>query len=59
MNSELIEALRQIEREKKIEPETVLEALKAALVSAYKRNYGSIPNVRVDISETGEIKSFN
>jgi N utilization substance protein A len=60
MNPELIEALRQIEREKRIDPETVLEALKAALVSAYKRNYGSTPNVRVDIHpETGEIKVFS
>lgn len=60
MNAELIEALRQIEREKRIDPETVLEALKAALVSAYKRNYGSVPNVRVDIDpETGEIKVFS
>jgi len=60
MNSELIEALRQIEREKHINPETVLEALKAALVSAYKRNYGSVPNIRVDIDpETGDIKVFS
>jgi N utilization substance protein A len=56
----LIEALRQIEREKGINPETILEALKAALVSAYKRNYGAIPNVRVEIDpETGEIKVFS
>jgi len=60
MNPELIEALKQIEREKGINPETILEALKAALVSAYKRNYGSVPNVRVEIDpETGEIKVFS
>lgn len=60
MNPDLIEALRQIEREKHIDPETILEALKAALVSAYKRNYRSVPDVRVDIHpETGEIKVFS
>ncbi len=60
MNPELIEALRQIEREKRIAPETIIKALEAALVSAYKRNYGSAPNIRVDIDiETGEIKVFS
>ncbi|MDI6689039.1 MAG: transcription termination factor NusA [Actinomycetota bacterium] len=60
MNSELIEALRQIERERRINPDTILEALKAALVSAYRRNYGRVPNVRVEIDrETGEIKVFS
>ncbi len=60
MNPELIEALRQIEREKGIDPNTILEALKAALASAYKRNYGPAPNIRVEInSETGEIKVFS
>jgi N utilization substance protein A len=60
MNPDLIEALRQIEREKRINPETVLEALEAALVSAYKRNYGGAPNIRVNIHpETGEIKVFS
>ncbi len=60
MNPDLIEALRQIEKEKRIDPETVLEALRAALVSAYKRNYGSAPNIRADIHpETGEIKVFS
>lgn len=59
MNSDLIEALRQIEREKHIDSETILEALKSALVSAYKRNYGQEPSVRVDIdADSGEIKVF-
>ncbi|HAW59921.1 MAG TPA: transcription termination/antitermination protein NusA [Actinobacteria bacterium] len=60
MNSELIEALRQIEREKRIDPDIILEALKSALVSAYRRDYGAGPNVRVEIDkETGEIKVFS
>lgn len=60
MGFELLEALRQLEREKRIEPDTILEALKAALVSAYKRNYGAEADVRIDIDpESGEIKVFS
>lgn len=60
MNGDLIEALRQIGREKRIDLDKLLEALKAALLSAYKRNFGSDPNVRVEIDpKTGEIKVFS
>lgn len=59
MNGELIEALRQIGREKRIDLDKLLDALKAALLSAYKRNFGSDPDVRVEIDrESGEIKVF-
>lgn len=59
MSSELIEALRQLEREKRIEPDTVLDALKNALAAAYKRNYTDI-DVRVEIDpETGKIQVFS
>jgi len=57
MDLELIEALKQIEREKGIDSETILEALKTALLSAYKKNYGAFPNVRVEIDQgAGRIK---
>ncbi|HZD60514.1 MAG TPA: transcription termination factor NusA [Anaerolineae bacterium] len=60
MNGELIEALKQLEREKQIDPDTVLEALKSALASAYKRNYGGVSEVRVDIDpKTGKIRVFS
>ncbi|HEY3374252.1 MAG TPA: transcription termination factor NusA [Candidatus Aquicultor sp.] len=60
MNGELIEALKQLEREKQIDPHTVLEALKSALASAYKRNYSSNYDVRVDIDQqTGQIHVFS
>ncbi|GAB4257506.1 transcription termination factor NusA [Thermincola ferriacetica] len=59
MNTEFIEALEELEREKGIAIDVLLEALEAALISAYKRNFGSAQNVRVDIDrETGEIKVF-
>ncbi len=60
MNGELIEALKQLEREKQIDPNTVLEALKSALASAYKKNYGGINEIRVDIDpHTGKIRVFS
>ncbi len=38
-NPELIAALREVERERQISFDTLIEALEAALVSAYKRNF--------------------
>lgn len=59
MNFELIEALKQIEREKEIPMETLLEGLQSALASAYKRDYRETENIRVDIDkETGEITVY-
>lgn len=59
MNTEFIEALEELEREKGIAMDILLEALEAALISAYKRNFGSLQNVRVSIDRTsGEIKVY-
>lgn len=59
MNGELIDALKQLEREKNIDPNMVLEALKSAMASAYKREYGGTSDIRVDIDpETGKIRVF-
>ncbi len=38
-NPELIEALKELERDRNLPAETLLEALEAALISAYKRNF--------------------
>ncbi len=60
MNAELIEALATLEKEKGIEADVLLEAIEAALISAYKKNFGSLQNVRVQIDRaTGEIKVFS
>lgn len=59
MNTEFIEALEELEREKGIAMDVLLEALEAALISAYKRNFGSLQNVRVQINRlSGEIKVY-
>ncbi|MGH9026628.1 MAG: transcription termination factor NusA [Acidimicrobiia bacterium] len=57
MNAEMIEALENIEREKGISIEIMLEALANALVTAYKRMPGSAEEALVEIDvETGEIR---
>ena len=57
MNSEMMEALENIEREKGISIEIMLEALANALVTAYKRMPAAAEEALVEIDiETGEIK---
>jgi len=59
MNSEFIEALKDLEKEKGIEMDVLLEAIEAALISAYKKHYGSSQNVHVEINkESGDIHVY-
>lgn len=59
MNKELIMALKQLEREKKIEPEAILETLEIALAAVYKKNYDEDSEIQVKINpETGEPKVY-
>ncbi|KRM96410.1 transcription elongation factor NusA [Liquorilactobacillus aquaticus DSM 21051] len=53
MSKELLNALDALEKEKGIKKQVVLDALEAALVSAYKRNYGQAQNVEVDFDQNG------
>ena len=46
-NKELILALEELEKEKGIKKEYVLESIESALVLAYKRNFDSLENVKV------------
>jgi N utilization substance protein A len=56
----LRESLRLLEGERSIPREMLLEALEAALVSAYKRNYGGEANVVIQMNrDTGEYKIFH
>lgn len=53
-NKELILALEELEKEKGIKKEYLLESIETALVTAYKRNFDSLENVRVEMdSKTG------
>ncbi|NLZ93729.1 MAG: transcription termination/antitermination protein NusA [Firmicutes bacterium] len=59
MNEEFLTALAAIEQEKGISKEVLFEAIEAALVSAYKRNFNAAGNVRVQLGrETGSIKVY-
>ncbi|MFF2876866.1 transcription termination factor NusA [Gottfriedia sp. NPDC057991] len=59
MSSELLTALEIIEREKGISKDVVIEAIEAALISAYKRNFNQAQNVRVDFNlHNGSIRVF-
>lgn len=60
MNLDFLHALDDIEREKGISKEILLEAIETALYSAYKKDYGTKENVRVEIKgETGEVGVYS
>lgn len=61
MNSkEFKTALDVLCKEKGISEDIIYDAMELALTSAYKKNYHSLPNVRVDINrETGEIHIYS
>ncbi len=59
MNKELIAAIEQLEREKGIAKDTLLETIEAALITAYKKNFPYSSNARVSIDKaTGEVKVY-
>lgn len=59
MNEEFLSALVAIENEKGVKKEILFEAIEAALVSAYKRNFNTAANVRVLLDRgTCEIKVY-
>ncbi len=59
MNEELITALADICKEKGIDKDVILDALEAALIAAYKRNFLSAQNVCVDLDrDTGKITVY-
>ncbi|HLQ73835.1 MAG TPA: transcription termination factor NusA [Bacillota bacterium] len=57
MGNQLFDAIDYLEKERGIKKEVLIEALEAALISAYKKNFKSATNVRVDINlEDNEMK---
>lgn len=57
MNKELLEALTELCDEKGISPDVILDALEAALVAAYRKNFNSAQNVAVTVDrENGVVK---
>lgn len=59
MNVDFISALEEIEKEKGISKSIIIDALESALISSYKKNFGSSQNVIVEIdNNTGDVKVF-
>lgn len=59
-NKEFKAALQVLEKEKGISEDVIYEAMELALFSAYKKNYNSLSNVRVDIDrEKGDIHIYS
>jgi N utilization substance protein A len=59
MKSDFMLAINQLCSERKLSRDVVLEAVEAALISAYKRNFGSATNIEARIEpNTGEVRVF-
>ena len=54
-NKQLIVAIQELEKEKGIKKDYLLDSIETALLTAYRRNYNSQENVKVVVDrETGE-----
>lgn len=59
MNKEFILAVEELEKEKDISKDLLIDAIESALVSAYRKNYGNSQNVRVNIDRVnGDIDVY-
>ena len=55
---ELLKAMEELEKEEGISQEYMKNALITALEAAYKENYGTEENVKIDIDKNGDIIAF-
>lgn len=59
MSKALIAGINQVATDKGLDREVIFEAIEAALISAYKRNYGSVANVSAEVDRvSGEMRVF-
>ena len=60
MKQDLLEALDALEKEKGISKEMLIETIEAALITAYKKNFGSSQNVKITIDEvSGDVRVYS
>lgn len=60
MSTQLFDAIDYLAKEKGIDKQILMEALEAALISAYKKNFKSATNVRVELNEdTGKMAVYS
>ncbi|MDQ3867398.1 MAG: transcription termination factor NusA, partial [Actinomycetota bacterium] len=56
MSREILEAVREIEREKGIEEDTLVHALEDALLAAYKKTPGAARHAQVELDDRGDFR---
>jgi transcription termination/antitermination protein NusA len=60
MINEFIEALDELEKDRGIDKDILIDTIEQALLTAYKKNFGSAQNVRVEIDrEKGNVRVFS
>src|SRR3954468_15004360 len=59
MSQEIVEAVREIEREKGIEQGTLVTALEDALLAAYKKTPGATRHATVELDENGDFRVYS
>ena len=60
MNHEFMEALDELEKDRGIDKEILIDTIEQALLTAYKKNFGSAQNVRVSVDrEGGEVRVYS
>src|ERR671937_780925 len=59
MSQEIVDAVREIEREKGIEQGTLVTALEDALLAAYKKTPGASRHATVELDESGDFRVYS
>src|SRR5918997_3632378 len=59
MSQEIIDAVREIEREKGIESGALVAALEDALLAAYKKTPGASRHASVELDDRGDFRVFS
>src|ERR671924_1642464 len=59
MSQEIVEAVREIEREKGIEEGTLVAALEDGLLAAYKKTPGAARHATVELDEAGDFRVYS
>src|SRR5438045_5519874 len=59
MSQEIIDAVREIERDKGIEQGTLVQALEDALLAAYKKTPGATRHATVELDDAGDFRVYS
>src|SRR4029078_2480064 len=59
MKQEIVDAVREIEREKGIESGTLVAALEDALLAAYKKTPGAARHATVELDDQGDFRVYS